>query len=170
MWLPGSPSRLRPALERSHPLTSCELLPCELCLSPGHPEATTSVHHELVSLLPPHSAMNIPTFFLPFHWGEGDSWTPSRPGPHLPNLPPLELAELPTRRLCAWIGERHISQSCHLPSPSAQHTNMVIFPTKHPAKGPGEQPLWGEEGTGRGLGARLADSPSLCCCGIIGGG
>lgn len=67
--------------------------------------------------------MSIPTFFLPFHWGKGDSWTPSHPGPHLPTLPPLELAELPTRHLHAWLGERHSSQSCHLPP--AQHSTQI---------------------------------------------
>lgn len=38
--------------------------------------------------------------------------------------------------------ECHISQSC-LSSPSTQHTGMVIFPTKHPAKTQ-ESSLFGE--------------------------
>lgn len=121
---------------------------------PGHPEGTTSVHDELVSLLPRHPAMNIPTSPLPLHWGRGNYWTPSDPGPHLLNLPPLGFAEMPTRILPRYLDWRapHLTI---LPSSLPLNTTQKHgrLSNKIPSQRPRRTASLGREGGGEGPGS-----------------
>lgn len=160
---PGSPSPQRPALGPLSPSGS-----------PGHPEGKTSDNRfpyfpPTPGPRPPHASCEHPYFFPSSPLGEGEFLGPQVvQGPTLLTFPTGVCRAAPRSPPHAAL-ESAASHNPALFPHSTQHTNMVIFPTKRLPKTQ-EQPLWGEKGTGKGLGARLADSPSRCCWGIIGGG